>query len=322
MKLSRKNQESEKWHLLFISDSHFRNDKPLCYTEEVDFWCDVQLPVINEVKKLINTYQCKVIHSGDLFDKPKPTYKILSDCLDHLREWNNLSNDNFYCVPGNHDLPYHDHNLSNECAWGISEISSTLKCPPYIIDNNSLICFVPYGNDEWMDKILLLAKSEEYKRKILVTHQYVWKGKHLPFPGCTYPQAIDYIEEYNEFDLIVTGDNHQSFVIINEQCRMLINPGCMIRQNATEFDYIPCGYLFNTDTWEYKKVEFPFEKEHINTEYLERSKNTEERKTAFVASLQESKEIGLDFYRNIEILMQQQKINKEVKTLIQKTLED
>ena len=45
-----------------------------------------------------------------------------------------------------------------------------------------------------------------------------------PFPGATGGNAINILKKYPQFDLIVTGDNHQSFSVEYEG-RLLVNTG-------------------------------------------------------------------------------------------------
>lgn len=327
MKLSIKTKKDKKWDFLFVSDSHFRHDVPLCYQESgVDFWEDVQMPVMRWLFQSKDKYNInRIIHAGDWFNKPKPPYDLLNQCIKMFSEYfpDGDSYKTLHCIAGNHDLPCHNYEQNDESAWG------TL-CSANLFSNDfslyySMFCgdcalfFVDYDCLDSMDEALEVARTNGLKN-ILVTHQYIWKGNVLPFPGCTYPNANDYLDMYPEFDVIVTGDNHQHF-IVEKDGRLLINPGCMIRQKSSEMDYVPQGVLFNCQTMEYESVRIPYKYEHITRDHLEHDEQVESRKNAFVESLEKDVEVGLSFRDNLEQIINKSNVSKKTRTIIQKVLE-
>ena len=190
---------------ILCSDMHFREDTPVCWIG--DFQKE-QWTAVEFISKLQEKYDCIVIHAGDLFDHWKPSPWLLSRAIEMLPR-------KFYSIYGQHDLP--QHNLELDCKSGLN----TLRQAGVV----KYLERYHYGQED----ITIPSIRSFNGRDILVWHHLTYMT--APFPGATGGNAISILKKYPQFDLIVTGDNHESFWT-EYQGRILVNPGCMTRQTA------------------------------------------------------------------------------------------
>jgi DNA repair exonuclease SbcCD nuclease subunit len=327
-------KKSKAVDLILCSDFHLREDVPVCYVG--DFWND-QWEAVDFVSNLQKKYDCPVFHAGDLFDHWKPSPHLLSTTIHHIPN-------KFFTVYGQHDLPQHNLNLSFKCGT---------HC---LLEANKIRLFsvghfgdVPNDIDSWaIDKRdgeydeygyidgegsymnpmeAALQNPAEDIIEILVWHKFNYQGK-LPWPGCTSPTANKLLKDYPQYDLIVTGDNHKSFVETYEG-RLLVNPGSLMRQDADQIDFHPCVYLYHAEDNTVTKVELPFKEGVISREHIEKVNQKNERLEAYINRLDlefgigkvAGSEGGYSFDEELEIFQQKNKVEKSVMEIIYKSIE-
>jgi len=141
-----------------------------------------------------------------------------------------------------------------------------------------------------------------------------------PFPGATGGNAISILKKYPQFDLIVTGDNHESFWT-EYQGRILVNPGCMTRQKVNEADYKPSIYLWYAEDNSVERVHLPIQENVISREHIDIKEQRDQRIMAFVSRLNNDWQAEVSFEENLEIFKKKNKINDSVMDIIYKALE-
>jgi len=299
-------KKSKHVDLILTSDWHLREDVPICYVG--DFWND-QWEAVDFVSSLQIMYDCPIIHAGDLFDHWKPSPFLLTKASGNLSE-------NFYTIYGQHDLPQHNLDLAYKCGLYNLNINNQLT----ILDWYSEYTGIHWGQSPQP------IDSDFSDHKILVWHKFNYQGK-LPWPGCTSPTANKLLKDY-PYDLIVTGDNHKSFVE-SYQGRLLVNPGSLMRQDADQIDFHPCVYLYHAEDNTVTKVELPFKEGVISREHIEKANQKNERLEAYINRL--NLEFGMgkvagsaggySFDEELEIFQQINKIEKSVMEIIYKSIE-
>lgn len=290
----KKRNEMRKVSAILTSDWHLRETVPVCRTD--DFW-KVQVNKVNFIHALQRKYDCPVIHAGDLFHYWKPSPYLLSMSINNLP-------DQFVTVYGQHDLPQHNLNLKEKSGIYVLESANRLT----VLDGCS------WGQTP------KTASLEIGGRKILVWHNFTYVGKD-PWPGITSPKAYLLLEKYKQFDLIVTGDNHQSFTFNNQNGNLLVNPGSLTRQNADQIDFQPKVYLWYADDNSVETVDVPIEKNVISREHIEVIQNRNDRIDAFVEKLQTDFSATVSFEKNIDLFFQTNRVRKDVKEIIYTNME-
>jgi predicted phosphodiesterase len=284
---------------ILCSDIHLREqtENPVCRTDD---WWAAQWKKIDFISDLQKQYDCPVIHGGDLFDHWKPSPHLLSMTIEHLPA-------NFWTIYGQHDLPQHNLELAHKS--GINTLVSANRLTTF--DDCH---FGQLPNEASM--VVHLSKTETVK--VLVWHTFNFQGK-LPWPGCEALPASKLLKKYPEYDLIVTGDNHQSFVEEYEG-RTCVNPGSMMRMTADQADFKPSVYLWYAETNTVKRVYLPIEPDVISREHIDRKRERDDRLDAFVGRLNTEWEAEVSFEENVTRILEENKIQDSVRKIVDKAV--
>ena len=281
---------------ILCSDFHLREDTPICRTD--DFW-ETQWRKVNFVRDLQKQYNCPVLHAGDLFHRWKPSPYLLSATMEHLP-------DSFCTIYGQHDLPQHNLDLSYKS--GIQTLKEAGKVDVLLAFHWGM---KPDPNE-------VFPGIEINGKCIAVWHNFTYMGKE-PFPGAK-GRAHVLLEKYKQFDLIVTGDNHQSFHVRGLNGNLLVNPGCLTRQRANE--EMPKVYLWYAETNTVEAIEVPAERGVVTREHIEKVEERDERIEAFISRLEMEWGKALSFEENIKNFFETNRVRKEVKSIIHKAMEN
>lgn len=282
----------EQPSLIICSDIHLREDVPVCRTD--DFW-EAQWRKLDFISELQRKYNCSVIHGGDLFHHWKPSPFLISKAIEHLPY-------DFWTIYGQHDLPQHNLEMAYKC--GINTLVKAGKL--------QLLNGCHFGQEP--ERASLLYSDT----KILVWHTYNYQGKE-PWPGCEALTSSKLLKKHPEYDLIITGDNHQSFVE-EYNGRILINPGSMMRTTADQIDFKPCVYLYFHKSNTVKKVYLPIEPDVITRDHIERIEERNNRLESFISRLNTDWEAEVGFEENVIRLLKENNIKESVKEIVNRAV--
>lgn len=285
---------------ILTADWHLREDQPTCRTD--DFWT-AQWQKVDAVSSLQKRYDCPVIHAGDLFETKnpvmswKPSPYLLSTAIKHLPK-------QFWTVYGNHDLPQHSLEQKDKCGVEVLEAAGVLN----------VLNECHWGKEPDKGSLLFPTIPD---RDVLVWHVMTFPEGTSPWPGCTDKSTQEILNKYcYQFDLIVTGHNHKTFVDDLDDTVRLINPGSLTRQDADQEEHIPCVFLWYAKTNTVKKVILPFEKDVITREHLDKPKERRERLEAYIERMSSGWKAGLDFPKNLEIHFKENPTPKQIQELV------
>lgn len=276
---------------ILTGDWHLREDQPRCRTD--NFW-GAQWKKVKFIKELQDEYankytNCPIFHSGDLFHHWKPSPRLLSWCIDNLPF--------MYCIPGNHDLP--NHNLGMLQKSGLWTLEKAGKIA---------ILQTELGVEKRWDVL-----GEKYDRTVAIIHKLI----NHPQSNTT---AKGLMKKLKDYDLILTGDNHQHFIEKNKN-QLLVNPGSLTRQTADQTEHFPCVVLWDAKNNEYEHVYLPIENNVITREHLVTAKERDVRMEAFVDSLDGDYEVELSFEKNLKAYFENNRTRKSVREMVQESVE-
>ena len=214
---------------ILCGDIHLREDTPVCRTDNYEEAMWRKMDFISELQK---KHGCPVYHSGDLYNHWKPSPYLLAKTIQHLPN-------SFITCLGNHDLPQHSLDLIEKCGVNVLKEAGVL-----------VIAGTHFGQ---VPKERTAVFSD---RKMLIWHVMAYQVP--PFPGATGGNAKHLLQKHPEYDIICTGDNHQTFVE-EYQGRLLVNPGSMMRMTAAQADHKPCVFLWYAETNTVQQVFLPIE---------------------------------------------------------------
>lgn len=282
---------------ILCGDIHLREDQPICRSD--NFW-KTQWEKIKQLSNLQKKYDCPILCSGDLFHHWKPTPYLISKTLRRLPK-------QFYTVYGQHDLP--QHNLKLRIKSGIHSIYSGRRL--------QVLPGCHWGQDPESFEYSFKIKN----RKILVWHKFVWDGKRLPWPDCKEYSAEDMLDDFDQFDLILTGDHHKPIEFIKDG-RLLVNPGCFTRQAADYKNHQPRVYLYDAANNTVKPFYLKIKSDIISSEHMKEVKERNDRIEAFVSRLSDEWDSTSSFEDNLRIFFSENITKKSIKDMVYKAIEN
>jgi DNA repair exonuclease SbcCD nuclease subunit len=188
-----------------------------------------------------------ILHGADLFDTPIVPDRIKTWLA---REFRTIK---CYTVLGQHDLSM--RRLIDNSSIAVMIESECIKRTdlflPYKIEDNVHI----YGCS-WEGEIPEIVNKDVYN--ILIIHKMIsdkdyWHG-HVE-----YTTAKKFMTDH-KFDLIISGDNHNSFehkMVGKSKERYLLNSGSLCRARIDQKDHKPCFYVVDTDERKVLKIFIP-----------------------------------------------------------------
>ena len=279
---------------ILTGDWHLRDSLPPCRTDDFE---DAMWAKVDYIAALQDEYECPILHSGDLFHNWKPSPYLLAMALLRMPE-------RFYTIFGNHDLPQHNIELANKC--GINVLIAGGK--------------VDIIQGQHWGQPLPEEPYEIEDRKILVSHIMTYQGK-TPYPGCTDTPAAGLLRKYKEYDLILTGHNHQQFVETHDG-RLLVNPGCITRQESDEANFRPAVWLWYAESNTVEKHYLPIKKGVVQKpENVERVEERNARIDAFISKLNSEWDESINFEQNLERAITANQTPRNIVEIIYKAIE-
>jgi len=216
---------------MLSADWHLRYKNP---GKRTDFFYGTQKMKVRWLLRLYEELQCDaLLVSGDIFDSSSSPYLCIGD---YIRMFLSKKKIKFITIFGQHDLRYHSlKSKKNTPLWSfLSALSSTtIDDSPYLDEDVSIGI---YGSS-WSQQIPV-SGPEAFS--ILLIHTMVtkegplWLGQK---PN-SYTESGKLLKKGSNFNVIVSGDNHQSFHL-EKNGRLLVNPGSIVRKTTTEKDYKP-----------------------------------------------------------------------------------
>ena len=205
---------------LFVSDIHLSLKPPAARAGEPDWFAAMAKP-LGQLKRLADRYKVPIFCAGDLFDRWNSPPELINFALEHVPH--------IYCIPGQHDLPYHDFSLVKRSAyWTLVEAGKIKHLTEYSTQD-LFVMASPWGKP--------LYPAEADGVCIAIQHRYVYKGKG--HPGASEDANVRNLkDELGGYTFAMFGDNHGAFEAVVDGT-MVINCGCFMRRKADEAEYTP-----------------------------------------------------------------------------------
>lgn len=298
-------------NVLCGGDLHIRVTNP---EHRIDDFVETQKHKIKWIERLIDKYNCQLaLYPGDITDHSKLPYWI----VDYYTRLFKLQ---FECerltVRGQHDMLYHVESSNTPISLmdaagaikliSIQDVGGYFMLPNVVVWGIDFDGIIPdvrnFGYDKKMINILLIHK--------MFVDEKIWEGQE------DYKRANLFLKE-TEWDLIVSGDNHQHFMFQSGD-RYHVNCGSLMRQNIDQIHHKPIVYIYNTENKtlvpHYVPIDPPEEVFSVE-EALEKKKEDEKMKE-FVEMVKYTTKIeGLDYAKNLDGRMSENDISDELMEL-------
>lgn len=305
--------------LLLMGDPHADTRKP---ENRIDDFFETQWKKIDWIYELADLERCKfVLIPGDFFNSHRANDFLKQHYINLLRFWGETVRT--LTVFGQHDMRYHSSERKNTPLWVLhSAVALTVlqrDDPVHAQDNSNRIYFHGCSWGEDIPEIEL--PRDGYN--VLVIHRLVIKDEKL-WDGQEEFTYGNHLLRTTKFDLILSGDNHETFTIPQGN-RLLVNPGSLMRSRIDQKNHKPCVYIVDTQekTIEQRFIPIKPITEVMDLEKAQVKQERNEKLDVFIKSLSEGVKIeGLNFVKNLMRTVKRSKLGEGVVKIIEEVMGD
>ena len=293
---------------LIIGDLHIRATNP---RYRIDDYYSTLMRKLKWIFDLAKKENCgAILQPGDFFDSPDQSNKVEIDLINLLKE----KDIPIYTVLGQHDLRFRQPTNVALTKFDVLNKVCIVNKNGIDLGNNVHI----YGAS-WEEEIPKIKDTKVIS--ILVMHRMVIKDKSL-WPGQTdYTTAKSILLRYVDYYLIVSGDNHNSFMATTttekKQGSVLLNCGSLMRTTVAQREHRPCIWIYDVDLHSFKQHFIPIApiEDVMDLETADEIKEKNEALEAFMEGLSSDYSIELNFEENLKNLMIENKTDNRIKKL-------
>lgn len=286
--------------LLITGDMHLTPRRP---ANRID---DYEAAVLNKFEFILRTAceeNCKaLLQPCDFFDADNPPYGFYVKVYKMIEE---------YGISVITDFGQHDLRMRNQTDTGLHALLETservIRASRSVIINDVYVSCAEFG--------AAIPQAQVGYFNILMTHRMVVKAKLWDGQkGAIYGSVL--LNQYPEYEVMVTGDNHQNFFVEDKE-RILINAGSMMRSTIAQIDHKPKIYILevqNKSIIDLVEIAIPIEpaEKVFRLERVERTKAADQNREAYIAGLQEHKAQDLHFEDELNHYTAANNIEQEV----------
>jgi len=297
---------------IILSDTHIPksiNYSPVCRTD--NYW-ETFCNKILFIKRLQKKYNnIPILNGGDLCDRVRLDPEVEAWCIENLPPQ--------ITVPGNHEIPSHNLNYLANSSLTVLEKAGKVRVikdwkDSYHLNSIEIIGY-PYGQE-----IQEIKRKKYASTVIVIAHLQVYKNSP-DSNSIKYTKAIDLLEKLPFANLIVTGHNHDSF-IVEYKGRKLINPGSMMRISSDQIEYQPKVFLWYSKNNSIKSIDIKNKKDVISDNHILNKKEKESQFESLIENLSSSKRRDIRYEKNLEAYFEENPVKrKSVKILCFEAME-
>jgi DNA repair exonuclease SbcCD nuclease subunit len=293
---------------ILLSDLHLTCDTPIARKDNIEETWKRKLMAVFRYSVYENI---PIIVAGDFFDKPRD-WKTLSEFIKLLNEWN--PKPFILSVFGQHDMYLYSKNREQTSLGILINSGLVTELGVSNASDHSI-----YGCS-WGQEI---PKPDRDKPSILVIHRNISDAPL--FPGHEYTNAEMFLKSLPEYQVIVCGDIHKRFFSKSPTSeRIIVNPGPLLRMEATEYNmgYVPKFAILDTDFQRVTWVPIPHEPSEVvlTRKHIENKRETENMLDEFIKNVSVDHKITFSFKENLQEYLTTNSISQQVKDIISEVI--
>jgi len=250
-----------------------------------------------------------ILQPGDLTDSPFIPYSLFVKLSNLFKTYNDIS---LITIFGQHDLRYRRkektplYSLKNMADLKIFLIGE--KGISYESRNERVNIYGSHFGEEIPE---IISKGFN----ILLIHKMIIQDK-LWSAQEDYTTAKKMLRT-TDFDLIVSGDNHQTFTE-TFRGKTLINAGTLMRSKINQLDHKPCFMIYDTNTRDFKIEYIPITSSKIVFKYeqVAKEKERDSQLKEYVSALNQEEDMGVDFVLNLINYVDDNNIDKGISKIL------
>ncbi|MDD5006857.1 MAG: metallophosphoesterase [Syntrophorhabdaceae bacterium] len=289
---------------ILTADWHLTTRTPRCRTDKS--YLGTQLSKVEHILAISQSFgNIPILHAGDLGDKPEWPNWLLREFI-MLKKGHEATK--IIVVTGQHDLPQHRALEWAKTGVGVLDSAGIIKVI-YRSSSSISLSYIKNMGESWGTAQINFApfgtkvppfKKADVDTYVLITHKLIAPNKDSIIGGEYYQ---DFIEAHPEYDLILVGDNHKTFV---KRLRhtTLVSPGSLMRMSADQIDHRPCVFLWYAETNKVESCYIPIIEGHVSRDHIEEANAKEQRVNAFVEKVKGEGRTAHSFEANLERKME------------------
>jgi DNA repair exonuclease SbcCD nuclease subunit len=290
--------------LILLSDLHLTCNTPIARLDNIEETWKRKLGFV--VRYAVEN-KLAIIVAGDFFDRPRD-WKTLSEVIDLFD-----SNPEIATVWGQHDLYLYGKDRTTTSLGILVACDKVKELIQYWAGTDNEMVYV-YGAS-WGQEIPVPDSPKDLN--ILVIHKSISDAPL--FPGHEYTNAEMFLKSHPEYKVIVCGDIHRRF-FIQKNGRIIVNPGPLLRMEATEYNmsYEPKFAVLDTLKQSVEWIDIPHEPSEkvLTRRHIENKKETESMLDEFIKNIYTDHQITFDFKSNLAAYLSVNKINQNIIDII------
>ena len=292
------------FNILLTGDWHLTPKTPENRTDNFRETC---LRKVECLRKIAADYDVKfVIQPGDLFDNHTVPNEFMVEVISAVAFFG--EHIPILTVYGQHDLRYRNRGNTSLDVLDAALNNLIILNGLYEYDD----CIAVYGAS-YGEEIPEIVPGKALN--ILVLHRMIvdekiWEEQKEFDWGTAFLRR-------NKFDIIVSGDNHKSF-IIESPTKKLFNCGSLLRSTTKQINHTPYCVVYDLHTGLYKTIHIPIDPSEtvFKMEEVIKEKEKNEHIKAFVDGLNNDEELGMKFEDNMLQFIDLNNIEKEVADIL------
>lgn len=219
------------------ADLHIRSNKP---QYRKDNYFETVCRKFQQIINLANEHEADILIAGDLFDSVKVSHKVVNSILEILLGLKGTA----YATAGQHDMSFHTLDLESSPFKTLILAGKIkfLNSDGLVLESDDIKLYGCSFGEE-------IHKAEKVGYfNILVIHKTI-TPEEPPFfltEAISSEEMLD-AEECEHYNLIISGDYHQSFVV-QKWGHLLVNCGPMMREKIDQVDLKPRVHLITIDS--------------------------------------------------------------------------
>lgn len=255
-----------------------------------------------------------ILQPGDFFHTAKQPLEVMIPAAQLLKETDKfVTRLEWISILGNHDMAFHQKNspyisLNLLSKSGLLKIADEQPIAYPDLDNEQTVFIYGASYGDSIPKLI-----DKKGIHILLIHAMIIKDKKIWEQQDKFLYSQHLLRE-RDFDLIVSGDNH-NFFVDNYRSKKLVNCGSLMRSNIDQQNHKPCFYIYDTSDKSLTQHLIPCKEDVFIFET--KQKDTDDFQDLFSSMIKNTEEdITIDFRKNVELYLEIKDVPESIKKLI------
>ena len=218
------------------SDLHLRGTAPVFRR---DNYVETMFKKFEFIVNYTNEKHADLLIAGDIFDTARVPHEVVNKAMDLLLQ---LEYPATICA-GQHDMSYHNPDVFKSPLYSMY-LAGVVKW-----QHNATI----YSHD-WDQEATIPTPTE--LSELLLIHKTI-TPREPPFFLKEAVSAEQAMDQFPNFEWIVSGDYHVPYITENDRGQILVNCGCMLRNAKDQKNHKPQIHLIDTEAGTYDSIVVP-----------------------------------------------------------------